>query len=807
MKAVVKRLFANPNEPRKGYVTPLYTWNDQKQAWDNVLDPETEFPNRGTIFIEQDYDKLGTEDFDFCFLTYTQTDNYRPDSPNSAKFISSASQSSGPADYEFCEIIERQSFNPVTEEYSESQADEVASDILAFIKKDEYLYGPFIRKIEKGRNGFIVKFLGLSNNILDLPVKYDHVVFQFNLEEIHLEILNLGGDQYVYNAKILIQKYAESASQFYFQDVEELLEWGRNALKLSKLQEQTFSELKPLLIGQAFIHEEDKKKMSALLKRFDKVEEWITFRLPEFAARYLNETENGKRYLDEYFETNKSKIFAELNQEIFDIERTLEDKKIELNNLSSEQIIFGNLDNGQREVIKGIIQDPEKIEINKNLMDVVVELRSTEKILLGKKNDKDDLERNISDLQKAKTNIENSFAQLTLDFKSDQTVSDQLLRLKTYTEILNGISANNGNNKNKLTKRVPRLLEHPISATEYISEIQARLETNQRILKFNDLSNIIITIAQNFLTIFAGLPGVGKTSLITKLAEAQGMQDFFRPVSVARGWTSGKDLVGFFNPLSSSFQPAPTGVYDLIRDGSTYSSHQQWILLDEANLSPMEHYWSDFMRFSDSESTREVQIRESAYELKNYSLSNSLRFIGTINYDHTTEVLSPRLIDRAPVIILDPPPHELNIPMLFSESISTEIEEMGYSRLKELFIPTRAELSREEKGLLDQILNILQNDDIKLGLPVVISPRKIKAIFSYVTTGREVLNSDSNQFTALDYAVLQNVLPLLDGHGESFKARLHELGERMKQLPLSSTRLKRIISYGSNNYDNFRFFC
>ena len=68
------------------------------------------------------------------------------------------------------------------------------------------------------------------------------------------------------------------------------------------------------------------------------------------------------------------------------------------------------------------------------------------------------------------------------------------------------------------------------------------------------------------------------------------------------------------------------------------------ILLDEANLSPIEYYWAEFMRVADrSSETAMIDIGET----KEIYIPETLSFVATINYDQTTEELSPRLIDRS----------------------------------------------------------------------------------------------------------------------------------------------------------------
>ena len=124
---------------------------------------------------------------------------------------------------------------------------------------------------------------------------------------------------------------------------------------------------------------------------------------------------------------------------------------------------------------------------------------------------------------------------------------------------------------------------------------------------------------------------------------------------MARGWTGQRDLIGFFNPISNQFQPSSTGMYEFLSalsdeaDDETAEAALALVLLDEANLSSMEHYWSSFMGMTDSRGTETLRLGN-----KDVRITDNLRFISTVNYDSTTEYLSPRLIDRAPVIVLEP---------------------------------------------------------------------------------------------------------------------------------------------------------
>ena len=88
----------------------------------------------------------------------------------------------------------------------------------------------------------------------------------------------------------------------------------------------------------------------------------------------------------------------------------------------------------------------------------------------------------------------------------------------------------------------------------------------------NEIINISVCVAQNFLTVFSGEPGTGKTSICNIFAHIFGLtlpevtmdqsvkKEYYTgryvPVSVERGWTSKRDFIGYYNPLSKEFESA-----------------------------------------------------------------------------------------------------------------------------------------------------------------------------------------------------------------------------------------------------------
>lgn len=301
----------------------------------------------------------------------------------------------------------------------------------------------------------------------------------------------------------------------------------------------------------------------------------------------------------------------------------------------------------------------------------------------------------------------------------------------------------------------------------------------------NDIINIYISIAQNFITIFSGEPGTGKTSMCNIVAETLGLLKFgedinrFVSVSVERGWSSKRDLIGYYNPLTRKYDKSNGKIYDALRvldEEKEQSKYPFVIMLDEANLSPIEYYWADFMRLTDRSSSNDMYINIGA-EREIY-VPETLKFVATINTDQTTETLSPRLIDRACIIKLPKvePKHNIDVSSKSTEIITWENFVKTFSKTAELNPIT-------QKGMKE--IFKLFND---YGMSV--SPRTQLGIEKYVMAAQEIMEDEPSTLArekALDFAVVQKLLPKINGYYSIYERFFDSLKQLCKEYSLNMT--------------------
>lgn len=163
------------------------------------------------------------------------------------------------------------------------------------------------------------------------------------------------------------------------------------------------------------------------------------------------------------------------------------------------------------------------------------------------------------------------------------------------------------------------------------------------------------------LLILRGNTGVGKSHVATRLVDdPTGERTLVVPVAAT--WRGREDLLGYVNPISAEFEPTKFTefLFEAARAFDSGDRRTRVVVFEEFNLSQPEHWLSDLLVVSQLEDKKHRQIHLGGKSVRGrpgkdsvLDLSPALRFVATINTDHTTRPLSPRVLDRAAIVELD----------------------------------------------------------------------------------------------------------------------------------------------------------
>jgi hypothetical protein len=278
--------------------------------------------------------------------------------------------------------------------------------------------------------------------------------------------------------------------------------------------------------------------------------------------------------------------------------------------------------------------------------------------------------------------------------------------------------------------------------------------------------------------ILTGLSGSGKTKLAQAFVQWICQDESqFRIIPVGADWTNREPLLGYPNALKPDEYVKPdSGVLDLILRANQQPTLPYFLILDEMNLSHVERYFADFL--SAMESKEEIPLH--AEDLVQNGVPSKLKvpsnlfIIGTVNIDETTNMFSPKVLDRANTIEFRVTQDEMGIFLKNIKNIELDVLIGKGAPMAENFL----EMAQKEFVLVE---NTSVNDTLVQFFGEL---KKTGAEFGYRSATEilrlinqlSVLDSNLTTHQKIDIAIIQKLLPKLHGSRRKLCPVLETLG-------------------------------
>jgi hypothetical protein len=244
-------------------------------------------------------------------------------------------------------------------------------------------------------------------------------------------------------------------------------------------------------------------------------------------------------------------------------------------------------------------------------------------------------------------------------------------------------------------------------------------------------------------------------------------------VSVKSNWTDNTELLGYYNILEEKYNITP--VLKFILTARDYPSKPFFLILDEMNLSKVEHYFSDFLsclesRIVDGENIKQEEIRlhnyspfaesnDNYFDLipQNIGIPFNLYVTGTVNIDETTYAFSPKVLDRANVIEFNEVSISAYDNTVVDENFAlTKFPQFGVAQVAGSDAFNKA--PELYKKCVSDLLNILQPYNLHFGY------RVINEMALFINNSRNYIEDTEYVIQdAIDIQISQKILPKFNG--------------------------------------------
>ena len=372
------------------------------------------------------------------------------------------------------------------------------------------------------------------------------------------------------------------------------------------------------------------------------------------------------------------------------------------------------------------------------------------------------VEKQLTDKQEEIDKLDEVKASLNRQILQDDRVfRDKALEVIPF---LNVIGSSLDTNEEKAIQYSQDVDEYKVCDQTFLDVIAQRiLEQGYKASKEFLVCFVAAAFSSRFVGIF-GLPGTGKTTLARCFANALGsVENSSTFVNVGKGWTSHTDFIGYANTFIDKFK-YQDNFFRQFGDKHPKDTllPPRTAILDEASLSSVDSYLSDFMSVGNGFQTLDLDTINLSG--KQFWFQPDFRFILTFNFDENTESLPRKFLDRMPLINCEDYDFEGQIELDFDR----DFQPFSAKSLNEFLHLTHTTGNQKASELIQRMEAFLEPWE-PLGIIRKRRRMQIEQFLKLVANMDGLEDNFVRKFIAFTF-----LLPSIDGTGDKFANLLKE---------------------------------
>ena len=300
----------------------------------------------------------------------------------------------------------------------------------------------------------------------------------------------------------------------------------------------------------------------------------------------------------------------------------------------------------------------------------------------------------------------------------------------------------------------PKNYENNFTLAELIDDFRCFSASQLHLYyEFDILRPFFAGLACGRLIILQGISGTGKTSLAYAWGKFVGEDSCV--ASVEPSWRDKSDFLGYFNEFTKKFNETKAlgEIYTASFDDDVHT-----IILDEMNLARVEYYFADFLSILEMPSRDEWIVdlvsspwpNDPAKIIKGkLKIPGNLWYIGTINNDDSTFMVTDKVYDRAM-------PLDINTKTEPFKCREQDAVNVNASYLESLFREAEQKYPLSDKGLND----VGHIDDYVIEhFRIAFGNRIMKQLNTFVPV---YVACGGKEIEAIDYFIARKILRKFD---------------------------------------------